>query len=256
MPENQDVIKTHFAKVVDKYAEWAVFQAGNVCKDIRWFMPSPGETLLDVCCGPGTLSFAASPLVLESIGIDLVSEMIEKANELKEEQQVKNAKFVVGNAEKMPFKDGQFDLVVCANAFHHLSHPEKVLEEMMRVCRRGGKVGVIDIFAPPDEDQRKQFDEIEMARDESHGHSLDEHEYHELFLHAGLKDIRDWKADYRVNLTTWAGIAGLQMNSDVYRRLKSLLLESGVAAGFDPQDESNGDVSILRRNLYISGLKA
>ncbi len=44
-------------------------------------------------------------------------------------------KFILGNAEKMPFKDKEFDLVICKDALHHCENPEKAVKEIRRVAK-------------------------------------------------------------------------------------------------------------------------
>ncbi|MBI4100147.1 methyltransferase domain-containing protein [Candidatus Microgenomates bacterium] len=54
------------------------------------------------------------------------------------------AKLIVANAYKLPFKKKQFDLVFAKNLLHHVSFKEKVISEMVRVCRQRGKVIIIE----------------------------------------------------------------------------------------------------------------
>jgi ubiquinone/menaquinone biosynthesis C-methylase UbiE len=51
-----------------------------------------------------------------------------------------NVRFVAGNAEKMPFDDNTFDLIVSTCLLAHVHEPEKVLKEIRRVIRTGGQV--------------------------------------------------------------------------------------------------------------------
>jgi ubiquinone/menaquinone biosynthesis C-methylase UbiE len=54
-------------------------------------------------------------------------------------------RFFVHNAEQLPWDTAKFDSVVSVNTFHHLEHPHKVLEEMLRVLKPGGKLVLCDL---------------------------------------------------------------------------------------------------------------
>ena len=54
-------------------------------------------------------------------------------------------RFVRHDAEQLPWRDGSFDTVASVNTFHHLEHPRRVLEEMLRVLKPGGKLVVCDL---------------------------------------------------------------------------------------------------------------
>jgi len=96
-----------------------------------------GSSVLDVACGTG---MASEPLLkrgLKVTGVDVSEAMLERAR-----IRLKEAKLVTGNAEDLPFKDGSFDAVVCAQAIHWMDHP-KALAEMSRVVvPKGGRVAI------------------------------------------------------------------------------------------------------------------
>ena len=59
----------------------------------------------------------------------------------------KNARFVVGDAEDLPFADESFDAVICANSFHHYPNPQAFFDGVARVLRPGGKLVLRDYTA-------------------------------------------------------------------------------------------------------------
>ena len=75
------------------------------------------DDLLDVGCGTGPMIelLAAEIPGKRYIGLDLTPRMIEVANA----KGIDGARFVVGDAEDLPFDDASFDAVICANSFHH-----------------------------------------------------------------------------------------------------------------------------------------
>jgi len=95
-----------------------------------------GINVLDVACGTG---LASEPLLkrgLKITGVDISEAMLDKAR-----IRLKEARLVVGDAEKLPFPDRSFDAVVCAQAIHWMDQP-KALAEMTRVTAAGGRVAI------------------------------------------------------------------------------------------------------------------
>ncbi|MGA3036463.1 MAG: class I SAM-dependent methyltransferase [Vulcanimicrobiaceae bacterium] len=96
----------------------------------------PGSSLLDVACGTG---LASEPLLkrgLKVTALDTSEAMLDKAR-----IRLKEAKLVVGDAESLPFPDGSFDGVVCAQAIHWMDQP-KAIAEMARVTAKDGRVAI------------------------------------------------------------------------------------------------------------------
>lgn len=106
--------------------------------------------ILDVGCGTGTFAAMLSGSNLRTgciVGLDYVMEMCrraqDKATSLARDQRVR---FLHGDSEHLPFEDGSFDIVTCANSFHHYPHQQSVVCEMRRVLRPGGRLMIIDGF--------------------------------------------------------------------------------------------------------------
>ncbi len=104
------------------------------------------EDLLDVGCGTGPMvELLASELPgRRYTGLDLTPRMIEVASA----KDIESARFVVGDAEDLPFDDESFDVVICANSFHHYPSPQAFFDGVARVLRPGGKLVLRDYTAP------------------------------------------------------------------------------------------------------------
>ena len=108
---------------------------------------TPGESMLDVGCGTGTLAIAAKRRVgAGSVrGIDASAEMIARAREKASRANVDVA-FEVASAEALPFSDRQFDVVASTVVLHHLRRAarEACVREIRRVLKTGGRLLVVD----------------------------------------------------------------------------------------------------------------
>jgi len=104
---------------------------------------TPGLELLDVGCGPGTITNDFGRLVAPGrvVGVDASPEIVERA---RAESPAANVSFEVGSAYALPFADGSFDVAHAHQVLQHLSDPVAALCEMRRVLRRGGRVAVRD----------------------------------------------------------------------------------------------------------------
>jgi len=105
-----------------------------------------GARVLDVGCGPGTISADLARRVAPGIvaGIDIASEVIETAQSLHADQVGENLQFSVDNVYDLSFGDESFDVVYAHQVLQHLSDPVSALVEMRRVLVNGGVLGVRD----------------------------------------------------------------------------------------------------------------
>ena len=105
---------------------------------------TPGARVLDVACGSGFVSAAATARGATAVGIDASSAMLHQAR-----SEHPDAAFHLGNAESLPFADGEFDAVACNYGMLHFGRPERALAEAFRVLKPGGSVGFTVWAAPP-----------------------------------------------------------------------------------------------------------
>jgi len=103
----------------------------------------PAGRLLDIGCGTGELVGRLAWRGWNVIGLDLCETMLHRAR-FKLNGNASRVRLTVGDSEQLPFGDGVFDAVTCANSFHHYPHQEAVVAEMHRVLRPGGRLLVLD----------------------------------------------------------------------------------------------------------------
>ena len=101
-------------------------------------------TILDLGSGTGYLSIeiARRSPGLQVYGIDLSRQMVKIAR--RRARGVDNARFVFGNAAKLPFKDNSIDLVISTGASHHWKTPRMVFDECYRVLKTGKEAWIYD----------------------------------------------------------------------------------------------------------------
>jgi ubiquinone/menaquinone biosynthesis C-methylase UbiE len=106
----------------------------------------PGVRVLDVGCGPGTITvdMAARVAPGQVTAIDAAAAVIEEAGVLAAEQGVTNIEFAVADLYSLPYPDNSFDVVHAHQVLQHLADPVAALGEMGRVCRAGGVVAARD----------------------------------------------------------------------------------------------------------------
>jgi 2-polyprenyl-3-methyl-5-hydroxy-6-metoxy-1,4-benzoquinol methylase len=105
-----------------------------------------GQRLLDVGCGPGTLSTDLARLVApaEVTGVDISASVVEEATAYAARAGVSNVEFLAGDFREAGFEPASFDVVHAHQVLQHLSDPVGALTAMAGLARRGGIVAVRD----------------------------------------------------------------------------------------------------------------
>src|SRR6266568_1600699 len=109
---------------------------------------TPGERVLDLGSGAGTDSLVAAQMVGESgrvTGIDMTPEMLAKARAAAAELGATNVEFVEGEAERLPFPDGHFDVVISNGVIDLIPDKDAVFAELNRVLAPGGRIQIADV---------------------------------------------------------------------------------------------------------------
>ena len=107
---------------------------------------APDAQVLDVGCGPGTITADLAALVPGGYvtGIDAAADVLAQAQQEAERRGLDNVRFDTGDVYRLDFADGTFDVVHAHQVLQHLTDPVAALAEMRRVCRPGGTVAARD----------------------------------------------------------------------------------------------------------------
>ena len=123
----------------------------------------PGERVLDLGCGAGTDSLVAAQMVGPEgrvTGLDMTPEMLVKARAAAAEFGAPNVDFAEGEAERLPFADATFDVVISNGVIDLTPDKHAVFSEIHRVLRPGGRIQVADVTIqnPVSEEGRRNID--------------------------------------------------------------------------------------------------
>ena len=109
----------------------------------RWELTNV-KLMLDVGCGVGHWGRLLAPHLsadAEIIGIDQEQKWVEKSQDARI---ARKAKYLVGNAYKLPFENNSFDMVTCQTVLMHLQNPQEAIQEFIRVLKPGGLLAVAE----------------------------------------------------------------------------------------------------------------
>jgi SAM-dependent methyltransferase len=106
----------------------------------------PGQRVLDVGCGPGTITADLAALVGPGrvTALDQADQVLAQARQAAAARGVDNVDFTTGDVHALDFDDDEFDVVHAHQVLQHVRDPVLALREMRRVCRPGGTVAARD----------------------------------------------------------------------------------------------------------------
>jgi len=129
------------------YAQWRQTPLGEITERIERELilemagPLEDRRVLDIGCGDGTYLLAAAEAGAEATGVDRSTEMLEAARRRAKERGARVA-LEAADAGSLPFADGTFDVVLAVTVLCFIEDAARVIREMRRVLRPGGRVVV------------------------------------------------------------------------------------------------------------------
>ena len=213
---------------------------------------APGESVLDVGCGPGTDTLPLARIVGPSgrvTGIDRDAEMVAEADRRAQAAGVGGwVEHRVGDATALPFADGAFDGVRSERLLLHLAEPERAVAEMVRVTRPGGWVALMDtdwgtrsVDTPEVELERRMAD---VLSDLCLANGYSGRRLYGMAKRAGLAEVTPevlplyvtdyalWRLLSRLDMAGEVAVSSGAMTADEVRRLDESWRELGEAGTF------------------------
>jgi arsenite methyltransferase len=143
--------------------ERAVQSFAGVANPFSLARLAQGELVLDLGSGAGTDSLVAAQMVGPDgrvTGIDMTPEMLDRARTAAAELGADNVEFVEGEAERLPFGDESFDVVISNGVIDLIPDKDAVFTELFRVLVPGGRIQVADVTIqnPVSEEGRRDID--------------------------------------------------------------------------------------------------
>jgi SAM-dependent methyltransferase len=129
------VLRSHRSRTAEN-------SAGYLLKRLR-----PGQSFLDVGCGPGTITADLAAIVAPGkvVAIDNEPEVLAGARELADERGLANVTFLLADVHTLEFADDEFDIVHAHQVLQHVADPVGAIREMRRVCAPRGVVAARDV---------------------------------------------------------------------------------------------------------------
>jgi demethylmenaquinone methyltransferase / 2-methoxy-6-polyprenyl-1,4-benzoquinol methylase len=109
--------------------------------------PHPGQRILDVATGTGMVAFELARRGATVVGLDQSEHMLSKARQ-RLAAGTGNPSFIQGEAEHLPFADGEFDALTFTYLLRYVDDRRATMRELARVVKPGGRIGMVEFGVP------------------------------------------------------------------------------------------------------------
>jgi len=262
-PMSKEKVQQQFGANAAAYATSTVHAKGySLTRLVEITQPQPDWQVLDVATAAGHTAFTFAPHVAPVIASYPTPEMLTVAAGLAAEKGLTNVSFEPADAEKLPYADGQFNLVTCRIAPHHFPDILQFIHEAARVLQPGGQLAVVDNIVPGTHLHGKKarllneagnyVNAFEKLRDPSHGRCWSIAEWEHGFARAGFAVHHQELLTKEIEFASWA--ARMQVSPEDTIRLKAMLVQAPTAVSdFLTPQISNDRITFRLTELLVVG---
>ena len=213
---------------------------------------APGGRVLDAGCGPGLVSRGLLDAGLHVVGVDLSTEMIERAR-MRCAADGDRARFVHGSVyDPVLNQFAPFDGALSRFVLHHVVDPHAFLARQVALVRHGGAIVVCDHITDPNPAIAAHHGVLEVSRDRTHTRNLTGGELVDLLARAGLADISLIEEPFVLDFDEWfdRGTPG-----DTKESVRDKLLTGPIIRCFHASLQGDGSIRIDCVRAIVRGIK-
>lgn len=246
--QHKELTKEEFTRQAEQIVSAPSFNDEDTLKGIIEAVGATyQDTVLDVACGTGVVTFCLAKTAKEVIGLDITGEMLQRARKKRHAKGITNVHFELGDVEKLPFENEKFDITVCRMSIHHFSDPQNAVYEMARVTRPGGKVVFADIITSADSTEARLHNAIERLRDPSHVRMLTHEELLQLAVDNDLHIKKTDRWAKQRYFAEWAEILNAPERIEPLKVVLQALAREKIQAGIQLNLDQEGQPTFEHR---------
>ncbi|MBL0388068.1 methyltransferase domain-containing protein [Tumebacillus sp. ITR2] len=232
-------VKEYFSKTAENYLVKGEVKEPDLLHMLQTISFTGQERMLDIGTATGRTLMTFAPHIREGIGLDLTPAMLAIAEREAKAAGLTHLSWQEGDVENLPFADGSFDLITARICAHHFPNVQRAVEEMARVLKPGGRLMIVDNYAPEHDGGDVFINAIEILRDNSHVREWRLSEWKSFYEKAGLSFVVDF--EYRTFHPLGAWTRKSQTPSDVVAQIEQDIIAAA-------SDESIRDIFNLKQN--------
>jgi len=153
--KSNERVRTMFSEIAPNYDRMNHLLSMNVDHYWRWrtvrkLKPNRTDPILDVCTGTGDLAIAFHKYTegkVEVVGSDFCYPMLEVGVQ-KNKKSLRDIQFIEADSQQLPFQDDYFQVVSVAFGLRNVADTDRGLHEMLRVCKPGGQIAILEFSKP------------------------------------------------------------------------------------------------------------
>ena len=201
---HENLVTRQFGPRATAYLTSAVHAGGEDLRQLAAMVEGARTArLLDLGCGAGHVAFAVAPAVTEVIAYDLSEDMLAAVAAAAAARGLGNVATRQGAAERLPFADASFDIVLSRFSAHHWHGFAAALAEARRVLAPGGRAAFVDVVAPESPVCDSFLQAVELLRDTSHVRDYSPAEWHRALVAAGFSPGGTTPRRLRLDFASW-----------------------------------------------------